>query len=60
MVLPSENPMKCHEEVLYSQPMVPPKLSVLTFFPPEGFDSVTALIVSVLFDLIGYSASCVL
>ena len=25
MLLPSGNPFKCHEEVLYSQPMIPPK-----------------------------------
>ena len=29
MLFPSGNPFKCHEEVLYLQP-----LSVLTFFPP--------------------------
>ena len=25
MLLPSGNPFKCHEEVLYLQPMIPPK-----------------------------------
>ena len=25
MLLPSRNPFKCHEEVLYLQPMIPPK-----------------------------------
>ena len=25
MLLPSENPFKCHEEILYLQPMIPPK-----------------------------------
>ena len=29
------NPFKCHEEVLYLQPMIPPNLNVLTFFPPD-------------------------
>ena len=24
MILPSGNPFKCHEEVLYMQPMIPP------------------------------------
>ena len=31
MLLPSGNPFKCHEEVLYLQPMIPP--NVLTCFP---------------------------
>ena len=26
MLLPSENPFKCHEEVLYSEPMIPPTI----------------------------------
>ena len=25
MLLPSRNPFKCHEDVLYLQPMIPPK-----------------------------------
>ena len=25
MLLPSENPFKCHKEILYLQPMIPPK-----------------------------------
>ena len=25
MLLPSGNPFKCHEEILYFQPMIPPK-----------------------------------
>ena len=25
MLLPLGNPFRCHEEVLYSQPMIPPK-----------------------------------
>ena len=35
MLLPSGNPFKCHEEVLFLQPMIPPIiiLSVLTCFP---------------------------
>ena len=34
MVLPSENPFKCHEEVLYLQPLIPPKRFDI-FFPPD-------------------------
>ena len=26
MLLPSGNPFKCHEEILYLQPMIPPNL----------------------------------
>ena len=36
MLLPSGNPFKCHEEVLYFQLLIPPKLNVLTFFPLTG------------------------
>ena len=25
MLFPSENPFKCHEEVMYLQPLIPPK-----------------------------------
>ena len=32
MLLPSGNPFKCHEEVLSSQPMIPPKR--FDIFPP--------------------------
>ena len=32
---PNPNPFKCHEEVLYLQPMIPPKLNVLIFSPPD-------------------------
>ena len=32
--VPSENLIKCHEEILSSQPMFPPNLNVLTIFPP--------------------------
>ena len=35
MLLPYGNPFKCHEEVLYLQPMNSP-LNVLTFFPLTG------------------------
>ena len=35
MSLPSGNPFKCHEEVLYLQPMIP-HLNVLTFSPLTG------------------------
>ena len=34
MLLPSGNPFKCHDEVLYLQPMIPPKR--LTFYPLTG------------------------
>ena len=43
MLLPSANPFKCHEEVLYLQPMIPPKR--FDIFPPltercyEGLDA---------------------
>ena len=33
MLLPSENPFKCHEEVLHLQPMIPPKR--FDIFPPD-------------------------
>ena len=33
-ILPSGNPFKCHEEILYLQPMIPPIR--LTFFPLTG------------------------
>ena len=33
MLLPSGNPFKCHEEVLYLQPMIPPKR--FDIFPPD-------------------------
>ena len=33
MLLPSGNPFKCHEEVLYLQPMIPPKR--FDVFPPD-------------------------
>ena len=33
MLPPSGNPFKCHEEVLYLQPMVPPKR--FDIFPPD-------------------------
>ena len=33
MILPSGNPFKCREEVLYLQPMIPPKL--FDIFPPD-------------------------
>ena len=36
MLLPSGNPFKFHEEVLYLQPMNPPNLNVLTFPPLTG------------------------
>ena len=43
MLLSSGNPFKCHEGVLSLQPMIPPKLSVLTFSPfvgcSEGLDA---------------------
>ena len=34
MLSASGNLFKCHEEVLYLQPLIPPNLNVLTFFPP--------------------------
>ena len=34
MLLPSGNPFKCHEEVLYLQPMIPPKR--FDIFPLTG------------------------
>ena len=33
MLLPSANPLKCHEEVLYLQPTIPPKR--FDIFPPD-------------------------
>ena len=33
MLLPSGNRFKCHEEVLYLQPMIPPKR--FDIFPPD-------------------------
>ena len=37
MLLPSGKPFKCHEEVLYSQPMIPPKrFNILTGGCSEG------------------------
>ena len=33
ILLPSGNPFKCHEEVLYLQPMIPPNRSDI--FPPD-------------------------
>ena len=33
MLSPSGNPFKCHEEVLYLQPLIPPKR--FDFFPPD-------------------------
>ena len=33
MLLPWRNPFKCHEEVLYLQPMIPPKR--FDIFPPD-------------------------
>ena len=35
MLFPSGNPDKCHEEVLYLQPMFP-HLNILTFSPLSG------------------------
>ena len=32
LLLPSGNPFKCHEEVLYLQPVIPPKR--FDIFPP--------------------------
>ena len=32
MLFPSGNPFKCHEEVLYLQPLIPPKR--FDIFPP--------------------------
>ena len=34
MLLPSGNPFKCHEEVLYLQSMIPPKRFVIFYFFP--------------------------
>ena len=34
MLFPSENPFKCHEEVLYLQPVIPPKR--FGIFSPTG------------------------
>ena len=42
MLLPSGNPFKCHEEVLYLQPMIPPKrfdIFPLTGGCSEGLDA---------------------
>ena len=43
MLLPLGNPFKCHEEVLYFQPMVPPKrfdiFSPLTGGCSDGLDA---------------------
>ena len=42
MLLPSRNPFKCHEEVLYLQPMIPPKrfdIFPLTGGCSEGLDA---------------------
>ena len=36
ILLSSGNPIKCHEEVSSLQPMIPPNLNVLTFFPLTG------------------------
>ena len=36
MLLPSGNPFKCHEEVLYLQPMIPPTKRFDTFPPDWG------------------------
>ena len=33
IILPSGNPFKCNEEVLYLQPMIPPKRFYI--FPPD-------------------------
>ena len=33
MLLPSGDPFKCHEEVLYLQPLIPPKR--FDIFPPD-------------------------
>ena len=40
MFLPWGNPFKCHEEVLYFQPMIPPKC--FDVFPTLNLTSVTA------------------
>ena len=37
MLLPSGNPFKCHEEVLYLQPLIPPKR--FDIFPPRLGDA---------------------
>ena len=43
MLLPSGNPFECHEEVLFLQPMIPPKcfdmFSPLTEGCSEGLDA---------------------
>ena len=40
MLLPSGNPFKCHEEVLYLQPMIPPSKSFDVFsLTSEGLDA---------------------
>ena len=43
MLLPSGNPFKCHEEVLYVQPMIPPNrfdiFPSLTEGCSEGLDA---------------------
>ena len=43
MLLPSGNPFKCHEEVLFLQPMIPPKrfdiFSPLTKGCSDGLDA---------------------
>ena len=36
MLLPSVNPLRCHEEVLSLQPMTPPKRFVDIFSPLTG------------------------
>ena len=36
MLLPSGNPFKCHEEVLYLQPMIPPQRFDIVFPLTEG------------------------
>ena len=35
MLFPSGNPLKCHKEVLYLQPLIPPKRFDI-FFPLTG------------------------
>ena len=35
-LLPSGNPFKCHEEVLYLQPLIPPKRFDIFFALTEG------------------------
>ena len=36
VLLPSRNPFKCHEGVLYLQPMIPPKRFDIFFLLTEG------------------------